>query len=80
MIRTLVALIAAMTLPLVASAQPYPNKPIRLLIPFTPGGSQDVIGRLLAQKVSESTGQPVVAPDPRGVREADDSLVGARRF
>jgi tripartite-type tricarboxylate transporter receptor subunit TctC len=37
-----------------------------LLIPFTPGGSQDVIGRLLAQRVSESTGQPVVVENKPG--------------
>jgi tripartite-type tricarboxylate transporter receptor subunit TctC len=38
MIRTFVALLAALALPAVALAQPYPSKPIRLLVPFTPAG------------------------------------------
>jgi tripartite-type tricarboxylate transporter receptor subunit TctC len=38
----------------------YPAKPVRLIIPWPPGGSNDVLGRLLAQKLSETTGQPMV--------------------
>ena len=49
----------------IASAQSYPAKPIRFVVPFTPGGSQDVIGRLFAQKVSDSMGHQVVV-DNRG--------------
>ena len=66
MIRLLVVLMAGLTLCVNAAAQPYPSKPVRLLIPFTPGGSQDVIGRLLAQKVSEAIGQPVVVENKPG--------------
>ncbi len=49
-----------------ALAQAYPAKPIRLLVPFTPGGSQDVIGRLFAQKVGESLGQTIVVENKPG--------------
>ena len=66
MIRTLATLLVAATLPFAAAAQTYPGKPIRLLVPFTPGGSQDVIGRLLAQKVSDSIGQTVVVENKAG--------------
>ena len=66
MIRTLATLLVAATLPFAAAAQTYTGKPIRLLVPFTPGGSQDVIGRLLAQKVSDSIGQTVVVENKAG--------------
>ena len=52
-------------LPLVISSQvraqdDWPARPVRLVIPFPPGGSTDAQGRLLAQKLSEVWGQPVV--------------------
>ncbi|MEO8303386.1 MAG: tripartite tricarboxylate transporter substrate binding protein [Betaproteobacteria bacterium] len=59
------ALLFAATVP-TAGAQPWPSKPVRLIVPFTPGGSQDVIGRMFAQKVSESLGQPVVVENKAG--------------
>jgi tripartite-type tricarboxylate transporter receptor subunit TctC len=43
-----------------AMAQGYPNKPLHLIVPFAAGGTGDVLGRLLASKMSESLGQPVV--------------------
>jgi tripartite-type tricarboxylate transporter receptor subunit TctC len=47
-----------------AGAQTYPNKPIRLVMPFPPGGGADIVGRIIGQKLSERLGQPVV-PDNR---------------
>jgi len=45
-------------------AQTYPNKPIRLIIPFPPGGGTDILGRIIGQKYAEQLGQPVV-PESR---------------
>jgi tripartite-type tricarboxylate transporter receptor subunit TctC len=49
-----------------ASAQQYPSKPIRLIIPFPPAGATDVLGRALGQKLSEAMGQPVVVENRPG--------------
>ena len=48
-----------------AVAQNYPSKPIRLIIPFPPGGSNDIVGRFIATKLTERLGKQVVA-DNRG--------------
>jgi tripartite-type tricarboxylate transporter receptor subunit TctC len=56
----------AMIVALPAAGQNYPSKPIRLISPFPPGGSVDVVGRLLAAKVSESIGQQMVVENRSG--------------
>ena len=58
--------IAALQAAGVASAQQYPAKPIRLIAGYAPGGSTDTIARILAQRLSETIGQPVVVENRVG--------------
>ena len=48
-----------------AAAQTYPTKPVRLIIPFPPGGSNDIVARLIATKLSERLGKQVI-PENHG--------------
>lgn len=48
------------------AAQPYPVKPIRMIVAFPPGSSSDIVGRMLAQKLSEQMGQPVITDNRAG--------------
>ena len=62
----LVCLIAALLFAGAAGAQPFPSKPIRILVPFPAGGTTDIVARLVGQRMSEQTGQPVLVENRAG--------------
>lgn len=54
------------------SATAYPTKPIRIIVPFPPGGANDIIGRYIGQKLSARLGQPAVIDNRAGA----DAIIG----
>ena len=53
-------------LPLIAFGQDWPSRPIRFILPFPPGGGTDILGRLIAERLSANLGQPVVTENRGG--------------
>jgi tripartite-type tricarboxylate transporter receptor subunit TctC len=67
----LVALLASM--PVTALAQDWPQKPIKLVVPYTPGGGTDIMGRLVGRSLSQALGVPVVIEN----RPGSDGSIGS---
>ena len=66
MIRFVVAALAALVLAAPAGAQGFPSKPIRLIVPFPPGGGTDAVSRLVAQELGKQTGWTIVVENKAG--------------
>jgi tripartite-type tricarboxylate transporter receptor subunit TctC len=64
-LRTLLTGLSVLLLPALAAAEDFPNKPIRLIVPFPAGGPNDIIARVVGQRMSELIKQPVLI-DNRG--------------
>ncbi len=65
-VLTLTGAVSAQQIPSAPSGQAYPNRPVRLIIPWPPGQATDLAGRVLAQKLSELFGQQVIADNRAG--------------
>lgn len=73
--KRLVALLAVFSLSCAALAQSYPTKPVRLVVPFGPGGVADITARLVAPKLAEGLGEQVIVenkPSAGGILAAQD--------
>jgi len=62
----LLCVLVPVLVPSLVVAQPYPNKPIRLMVPFPPGGSTDIVARIVAQKLGTQLGQSLVIENRGG--------------
>ena len=69
---------AACALALAAQAQQYPSKPIKIVVPWPPGGAVDTIGRLVADNITGQLGQPVLVDNRAGAAGAIGSDVVAK--
>jgi tripartite-type tricarboxylate transporter receptor subunit TctC len=77
-IARLPALALAATFALVAQAQPFPSKPIKVVVPFTPGSATDIIARTLGERLQASLGQPIVVENRPGAGGTIGALVVAQ--
>ena len=59
-------MLALLVAPLVSYGQAYPSRPIKLVVPYPPGGSTDLLARIVAQKMSDSMGQPIIVENRPG--------------
>jgi tripartite-type tricarboxylate transporter receptor subunit TctC len=64
--KSLLTFIASLTVASAAHAQGYPNKPIKMIIPFPPGGASDMVGRIVADGLAKELGQPVIVDNRTG--------------
>jgi len=76
--QALAMLLASIAIPGRVRAQAWPARPVRLIVPFPPGGSTDILGRSIAQKLQESLGQPFVVENKGGAGGSIGATEAAR--
>ncbi|MFO1307672.1 MAG: tripartite tricarboxylate transporter substrate binding protein [Burkholderiales bacterium] len=74
----ILATCAGIAAPALAQSTPYPSKPVRMIVPFPPGGTTDVVARLVSQKVGAKWGQPIVVENVAGASGLIGTQAGVR--
>jgi tripartite-type tricarboxylate transporter receptor subunit TctC len=64
--RSVLAAVSVMSLSGAAWSQAYPNKPVRLVVPFAPGGTTDIVARIVSEKISLALGQTMIVENKAG--------------
>lgn len=78
LIVAIVVALAATLLPALSQAQPFPSRPIKLIVPYPAGGNTDIVARMYSQKLTERLGQPVVIENRGGAAGTIGVAAGAK--
>jgi tripartite-type tricarboxylate transporter receptor subunit TctC len=76
--RLISSVAVALMLPFAASAQDYPQRQVTIVVPFGAGGSVDIVGRLVAQKLTERLGKPFIVENRPGAGTATATTAVAK--
>src|SRR3954467_12668167 len=76
--RTSILAAALLLHPALESAQPFPPKPIKAIVPFAPGGVTDVVARIVFPKAAEFLGQPIIIENHGGAGGTLGTAIGAK--
>ncbi len=78
MLQRIIAIAAALASAIASAAEGFPDKPVRFIVPFPPGGGTDAFARIVGAKLAETWGQPVLVDNRAGVQGNVGTALAAR--